>query len=164
MAHGNMPLAIVGKLLPQTIAFTVIGLLMNAMMYGWHHFPLHCPMWHMTLGMILFVIASQSFAVIACCILPNLRLSLSICCLLGILAFSVAAFSFPVQNMYGAIGIFSYIYPVRHYFEIYIDQALNGIDLYYTRWQYVSLLVFPIVATLLLPLLRKRLEKPVYVP
>ena len=66
--------------------------------------------------------------------------------------------------MYGAIGIFSYIYPVRHYFEIYIDQALNGIDLYYTRWQYVSLLVFPIVATLLLPLLRKRLEKPVYVP
>lgn len=164
MAHGNMPLAIVGKLLPQTIAFTVIGLLMNAMMYGWHQFPLHCPMLHMTLGMILFVIACQSFAVITCCIMPNLRLSLSICCLLGILAFSVAAFSFPVQNMYGAIGIFSYIYPVRHYFEIYIDQALNGIDLYYTRWQYVSLLVFPIVATLLLPLLRKRLEKPVYVP
>lgn len=164
LANGDMAKAIAGKLLPQTVMFVIIGLIFNRLMFGLHHFPMHCPMWHMDLGMLLFVLACQAFAVTVCCVMPNLRLSLSICSLLGILAFSVAAFSFPVQSMYGAIGIFSYILPVRHYFEIYIDQALNGIPLYYTRWQYVSLLIFPIVATMSLPLLRKRLLNPVYVP
>ncbi len=164
MARGDMPVAIVGKLLPQTVIFTLVGLGFNTLMFTVRHFPMHCPMWHMALGMLLFVIACQAFAVIVCCVMPNLRLGLSICCLLGILAFSLAAFSFPVQSMYGAIGIFSYILPVRHYFEIYIDQALNGIPLYFSRWQYISLLIFPILSMLALPMLRKSLARPVYVP
>ncbi|MDE7142799.1 MAG: ABC transporter permease, partial [Muribaculaceae bacterium] len=84
--------------------------------------------------------------------------------LIGILAFSVAAFSYPVQAMYGAIAIFADILPVRWYFLIYIDQALNGIPLYYSRLYYAALLVFPIAATLLAPLMKRALKNPVYVP
>ena len=40
--------------------------------------------------------------------------------------------------MYGGIAIFSYIVPIRYYFLIYIDQALNGIPIYYSRFYYVA--------------------------
>ncbi|MDE5941612.1 MAG: ABC transporter permease [Muribaculaceae bacterium] len=162
--NGDIWTAIIGKLAPQTLVFTVMGLGMNALMFHYLHFPQNCPTWHMTLGMVLFVIACQSFAVFICEVMPNLRLALSLCSLTGILAFSVAAFSFPVQAMYGGIAIFSYILPVRWYFLIYIDQALNGMALYFSRYYYAVLLIFPILAMLCAPLLRKTAKNPVYVP
>lgn len=163
-AHGSIYAALLGKLAPQTLIFTVIGFGFNALMFGYHHFPMNGHMGHLLLGMFLFVIACQSFAVIVCSVIPNMRLALSICSLSGILAFSIAAFSFPVEAMYGAIGVFSYILPVRWYFLIYIDQALNGIPLYFSRFHYVALLIFPILAMAAAPLLRRPARKPVYVP
>lgn len=163
-ARGDIWTAVIGKLLPQTLIFTVLAFGMVSMMFGWHHFPMNGSLAAMLLAAFLFVVACQSFAVIACAAVPNMRLALSICCLSGILAFSLAAFSFPVQSMYGAMGIFSYLLPVRYYFLIYIDVALNGLPVFFTRFNYVGLLVFPILAVALTPLMKRHLLKPVYVP
>lgn len=163
-AKNRIGTALLGKLLPQTIIFFILGLGINALMFGFHHFPENSPWWHMAIAMLLFVVACQSFAVVVCSVIPNPRLGLSVVSLIGILAFSVAAFSFPVQAMYGAIAIFADILPVRWYFLIYIDQALNGIALYYSRFYYAALLAFPIAATLFAPLMKRSLSKPVYVP
>ena len=156
--------AITGKLLPQTLIFTVLAFGMVAMMFRFYHFPMNGVMGNMLLAAFLLVVASQSFAVIACSAVSNMRLALSICCLTGILAFSIAAFSYPVESMYGYIGIFSYILPVRYYFLIYIDEALNGIPFYFSRFNYVALCIFPILAVALAPLMKRHLQKPVYVP
>ena len=121
-----MFIALMGKLLPQWAIMTVVGFFCQAVIYGFCHSPLNCPLWHMLLAMALMVMASQAFAVIVCCAVPNLRLSLSICSLTGILTFSIAAYSFPVSSMYPSIGIFSYILPMRYYFLIYADQVLTG--------------------------------------
>ncbi|MCM1292547.1 MAG: ABC transporter permease [Bacteroides sp.] len=161
---GSILVALFGKLAPQTVVEVAVGVACQALMFKFNHFPLNCPAWHMVLAMVLMVIASQAFAVIVCCILPNLRLAVSICSLLSILAFSIAAFSFPVEQMYPAVGIFSYILPVRYYFLIYADQALNGIPLYYSRYFYIALLLFPLVAMAGLWRLKKRCLNPVYVP
>lgn len=163
-AGGSMFVAIIGKLIPQSILFTSVGVLMQALMFKYCHFPLNNHALHMIFAIWLMVIACQWFAVTICCLLPNLRLALSICSLTGILAFSIAGFSFPVEQMYGGIGIFSYILPVRYYFLIYIDQALNGIPIYYSRFYYIALLCFPLVGMLGLRRLRKRCLNPVYVP
>lgn len=161
---GSIFLAIFGKLLPQTVIALAVGVLCQSLMFGFNHFPLNNHLSHIIWAMVLMVIASQSFAVIVCCAIPNLRLSLSICSLVGILAFSVAAFSFPVEQMYPSVGIFSYILPVRYYFLIYIDQALNGIPIYFSRYYYIALLIFPLVALIGLPRLKKHYLNPVYVP
>lgn len=160
----SMIAALLGKLIPQGAVWMVSGAAIEAILYRYCHFPLNCPMWHMLLAMALLVIASQWFAVIICCAVPNLRLAVSLCSLSGILAFSIAAFSFPVDQMYGGIGIFSYILPVRYYFLIYIDQALNGIPLYYSRHFFMALLAFPLVGLLGLGRLRARCANPVYLP
>ena len=117
-----------------------------------------------TLSQLMFVLASQGFALMVFSALPNLRLSLSVCALLGILSFSIGAFSFPEQSMYGPVAIFTYIVPTRYNFLIYIDQALNGIDIYYSRWWYVAYIIFMLAPLPLLPRLRKAMTKPVYVP
>ena len=115
-------------------------------------------------AMVLFVIACQGFAVAVCGLVPNLRLAVSICSLASILAFSIAAFSFPVQNMYPEVGIFSYILPVRYYFLIYIDQALNGIPLYYSRFYYIALILFPIVSLLTVWRIKRAARVQYYIP
>lgn len=163
-AGGSMFIALLGKLIPQTIVFSAVGIAIQSILYGFCHFPLYNHVMHMIVAMVLFVIACQAFAVIICSILPNLRLSLSILSLVGILSFSITGFSYPVQSMYGSVGVFSYIIPLRYYFLIYIDQALNGIPIFYSRWYYVALLIFPLVSLLGLPRLRRKCLNPVYVP
>lgn len=163
-AGNNIFAAVFAKLLPQWVIFSVMGLGMQAVMFGYCHFPLNNSIWHMILAMPLLVAACQGFALIIIGALPNLRFSLEILSLIGILSFSVAGFSYPVQDMYGGIGIFAYILPVRYYFLIYIDQALNGIPLYYSRLYYVALLLFPFAGAIMLPRLKRHCLKPVYVP
>ena len=163
-ADGSVVVAVLGKLLPQTFIFTAVGIGMQALLFRYCHFPLNGSAGGMILAMILLVIACQSFALFVTSCVPNMRIALSICSLSGILAFSVAGFSFPVEQMYGAIGIFSYLLPVRYYFLIYIDQALNGIDLYFSRYYFVALLLFPLGVYTVLWNLKRALLKPVYVP
>lgn len=163
-ARGSIVTAVAAKLLPQAAIFTVVGIACQALMYGYSNFPLHCNAWHMILAMVLLVVACQGFAVFICGLIPNLRFALSIVSLIGILTFSIAGLSFPVQSMYGSIGIFSYILPLRYYFLIYVDQALNGIPIYYSRYYYAALLVFPLVGASMLWKLKRHCEHPVYVP
>ena len=163
-AGGSITIAIVGKLLPQTVIFSIVGVAIQSILYGYYHFPLHSNAGIMILAMVLLVIACQAMALIFCCIIPNLRLALSVVSLVGILSFSVTGFSFPLEDMYGAIAVFGYIIPLRYYFLIYVDQALNGIALYYSRWYFISLLLFPLIASLLLWRLKRACLKPVYIP
>lgn len=163
MAGGNVAVALAGKLLPQTVIFTIVGVTMQALMFGFLHFPLNCHPLNMLFAMLLLVMATQAFATFIVEMFPNLRMALSIVSLTGILCFSIAGFSFPVDKMYGGVAIFSYLLPIRYYFLIYIDQALNGIPLYYSRFYYIALLVFLFLPVVGLRRLRKQLANPVYV-
>ena len=164
MARGNILEAIVGKILPQTIGWWVMITFMMSWLYFWQGYPMKGSWWWMTLSELMFVVASQCFAVFVFGVLPNLRFSLSVCSLLGILSFSLAAFSFPVESMYGAISIFSWIMPIRYNFLIYIDQALNGIDVWYSRWWYAAYIVFFLLPFTMMWTIRKNFERPTYIP
>lgn len=133
-------------------------------MFCWQGYPMHGSWWWVTLSEILFVLASQGFAIFIYGLLPNLRLSLSVTALTGILSFSIAAFSFPMESMYGAIGIFSYLMPVRYNYLIYIDQCLNGIDIYYSRYWFAAYFIYLLLPFLTMRRLKKAMLKPVYVP
>lgn len=163
-AGGSIIVAVTGKLLPQTVIFTVVAWALQAMLYGFAHFPMLCPTWVMLMAAPLFVIACQAFGLLWACIFPSPRLALSFGALMSILAFSFTGFSFPTENMYGAIAIFQWIMPVRYYFLIHIDQALNGYPLYWSRLWFVMLIVIAFVPALMLWRLKRAARHPVYVP
>ena len=159
-AGGSIVKACFGKLIPQYLIFATVGMAMLGMLYGFSHFPLNGSTLGMVTAMLLFIAASQAFALTICSIIPNLRFALSILSLIGILSFSIAGFSFPVEQMYGGVGIFSYILPIRYYFLIYINTALNGYELYYCRWEFVGL-ALPFT---MLWKLKRYAYHPVYIP
>lgn len=164
MANGSIVKALAAKLLPQTIIWIVIALFLEAWLFGINGYPVYGSWFWLTLSEVMFVFACQGWALFFFGILPNLRLSLSASALLGILAFSVAAFSFPVESMYGAISIFSWILPVRYNFLIYIDQALNGLPVYYSRVWFGAYIVFMILPFTMLWRIKREMAKPVYAP
>lgn len=164
LAGGNTYKAVVAKILPQTIGWWIMILFMQSWLYFWQGYPMHGSWWWFTISELMFVVACQCAAVFFFEVLPNLRFSLSVCSLLGILSFSLAAFSFPVESMYGGIAIFSYLMPIRYNFLIYIDQALNGIDIWYSRWWYAAYIVYMLLPFTMMWRIRKAFEKPVYIP
>ena len=163
-AHGSITVALLGKFLPQTAIFTAVGVFAQSIMYGYLHFPLNCSVWQAVATMLLFVLANQGLGIFISGILPNLRMALSVSSLLGILTFSIGAFSFPLEDMYGSIAIFSYILPSRYYFLIYVDQMFNGLPLYYSRLYYAALCGFLLLPLLVGPRIKRHAMHPVYVP
>ena len=161
---GSIVVALIGRLAPQTLLFTLTGWIIQLSIFGWLDFPLHCHISIMMVAMLLLVLACQGFAVLICGITPNMRIALSICSLISVLAFSIGAFTIPVEDMYGWVGIVSYILPIRYYFLIYIDQALNGISLYYSRYYFIALLVFVLLSFIPLFNLKRMCRRPVYTP
>lgn len=162
---GSILIALLGKLLPIMVLFTLVGWLMQILFYGIAGYPMNGELWTMLLAMLMLVTGCQAFAIIICSIVPNPRYSLSICSLVGMLAFSLGGYSFPVEDMYPGLAIFSYILPVRYYFLIYVDQALNGLGFAFSRHYFVALAIFPLASLLLLPRLKRAMLKPVmYIP
>ena len=163
-AGGSILVACAGKLIPQFVIFSVVGLAIQSMLYGYWGFPVNGSMWGMIVAMLLLVASSQAFALLVSSLIPNLRFALSILSLLGILSFSLAGFSFPVENMYPMVGVFAYIIPVRYYFLIYINTGLNGYELYYVRWEYIAMLLFLLTPFTMLWKLKRSSLHPVYIP
>lgn len=163
-AGGSVIKAVLGKLIPQFVIFLAVGLALLGIMYGFNHFPLNGSLAGMVLAMALLVLSSQAFGLFVAALLPNLRLALSLASLVGILAFSIAGFSYPVEDMYPALGIFSYILPVRYYFLIYVNTALNGYELHYVWNYFIDMALFLIPPVFVLPHLRRHWAKPVYIP
>lgn len=162
---GSVSVALFGSLAPLTILFTLVGWLMQIILFGIAGYPMNGSLWTMLLALFLLVIACQALAVIACEIAPNPRYALSICSLVSVLAFSLGGYSFPVEDMYPGVAIFSYILPMRYYFLIYIDQALNGVGFVFSIYYFAALLIFPIVSLVMLPRLKRAMAKPiVYIP
>lgn len=161
-ARNHIGVALFAKLLPHFIVWSAVGQFMLAWFFCYLHFPCgHIGI--MSLAMELFIIATMGVGVTICCLLPMPRFALTICALVGILSFSFLGFSFPVQNMYGAIAIFSYLVPARYFFLTYVTSGLNGFPLYFSRLYLAAMLVFPLVALVGLPRLRRRALSPVYV-
>jgi ABC-2 type transport system permease protein len=144
-----------GKLLPQTLVFTVVGFAICALMYGFGRFPLHSGWAPALSAMFLLVVAAQAGGIFMIGILPVPRLGLGLAGLFGMLAFSVIGLSYPVSSMHPAVQACANLFPLRHYFLIYVDQALYGRSLIDSWPQYAALAGF-----LLLPLaVGSRLKK-----
>ena len=134
MADNDIIKALMGKLIPHVIIWLIMGLMCIFLLYGWWQFPLHCSIWRMLLSMLMLINASVAFGIFFCGLLPSLRWALSLATLWGVLSFPISGFSFPQMAFPEPLRALSWLFPLRHYYLIYVDQALNGLPMYYS-WQ-----------------------------
>ena len=96
--------------------------------------------------------------------LPTLRLGLSFASLWGVLSFSMCGLSFPAMGMHPVLQALANLFPLRHYFLIYVDQALNGYPMIYSWVNYVALLIFMMLPFLIAHRLKGALVYYKYMP
>ena len=164
LSNNSIYVALCGKLLPQTIIFSIMGMFYNAYLYGILHFPCNSGIWPMLLATFCFVLASQCMGVFMIGLLPALRLGLSFASLWGVVSVSICGFTFPVMAMHPTLQALSVLFPLRHYFLIYVDQALNGYSMAYSWPNYLALLVFMTLPFLVIYRLKNALIHNKYIP
>ena len=164
MSNNSIYIALAGKLLPDTVKLFIIGIFYNVYLYGFLPFPCNSGIVPMILATLCLVLASQCCGVVMIGTLPTLRLGLSFASLWGVISFSISGFSFPVMAMHPILQALSNLFPLRHYFLIYVDQALNGYSMAYSWPNYMALLIFMMLPFLVVHRLKEALIYYKYVP
>ena len=113
---------------------------------------------------MLTVLAAQGLAVFLFGVCGQMRLSMCLCSLWGILSFSLAGFTFPVTAMDDILQKLSVIFPLRHYYLLYVNQALNGYSIIYAWHSLLAMSVFALLPLLTLRHYRSLFLNHKYVP
>lgn len=162
-SRNDIVIAVTGKLLPQTIIYSLVAVLYNVILYRTLHFPSHDGIINMIAASFLLVVASQGLGITLAALLPSPRWAVSIASLWGVVSFSISGFSFPIEGMSGAIQTITNLFPLRHYFVIYCNNALLGNAANYVALHYAALLIFALLPLPLLPRLKKALTTYPYI-
>lgn len=154
-AQGNMVTAIIGKLLPYTVIFILMGILGNYVMFGIMHIPFSCGFWPLNLTTALFVIATQALGVFLFSLFPAISIIISIVSMVGSLGATLSGVTFPAPFMFPVVYYASFLFPVRHFVEINQNLLYGDYGFAYT-WENVSaLFLFILVALPVLPHLKR---------
>ncbi len=165
MAGQSSTVALAGKLIPQTLLFSLMMLLCDVVFYKYLHFPCRCGLWAMWGVGTLCIIAAQAFGTFIFGLLQGqVRMSMSICSLWGIVSFSLSGMSFPVMAMSPVLQAVAWLFPLRHYYLLYVNQALHGYPIIYEWPSLVALMSFTLLPLLTLPLYRHAFRHANYKP
>ncbi len=141
LAGHSSSMALIGKLLPQTVIFCLMFCLYDVYFYKIMQFPCNSGILPMMALGVLTVFASQGFGVFFFGVFSGkMRLAMCLCSLWGILSFSLAGFTYPVLAMSPVLKAASWLFPLREDYLIYVNQALNGYPISYV-WSSVVVLV-----------------------
>ena len=157
MAKGNIGIAVIGKLLPYTFIFMVMGVLANVVFFNWMKMPLPCSLWVMNGITILFILATQALALLLYAIFPVLSLIISVVSMIGSLGATLSGVTFPVNFMDTPVYWTSFLFPIRHFVEV-VQSLLYLGGTFSNYWtNLVVLLLFILSPILLLPRLKRAL-------
>lgn len=145
-----------GKLLPYTLLFFCVGILMLMAMFLWQDFPLNGDKMLIVLATLLLILAHQSLGVYFAAGAKSLRAALTSGTGFSAVSLSFAGLTFPDFGMPTAIQWLSKLFPLTHYLSVLIDQGQRGAPIYYSLPALGVLLLL-----LLLPMLGwRKLHKP----
>lgn len=153
-ARGNIFVAIAGKLLPYTLIFIAEALFANYVFFSWLHIPFSGDQLLFTLCTVLFVLATQSVAVILYTLLPALSVVISVVSMVGSLGATLSGLTFPLSAMSPVMRYAAQLFPVRHFTDAMQCVVYFGGGFAACRTSLMVLCLFPIVALAMLPRLR----------
>lgn len=162
LAGNSSMTMIAGKILPYTILFSGLSFFFMSVLYKYNHFPLNSGFIPMMMNYFLLILSAQGFGLILLAVFLNYRLALSLASLIGMISFSITGFSYSSMAMSPILHGISYLFPLRHFFLIYIDQGLNGIDWGYSVYHYIALFLFFVVGLLCAGRIKKFMTENVY--
>ena len=123
-AGGNYTVAMIGKLIPYTFIYLVLGIGCHLILYRYAGFPVYGSHGRLLFGLVLYIFAMEGLGITLIGLLPTLRDAISIGALYSMLGFSLSGFTYPQMCMLPPVRALSYMEPLRHYYLIYVNEAL----------------------------------------
>ncbi len=123
-AGGNYTVAMIGKLIPYTFIYLVLGIGCHFILYRYAGFPVYGSHGRLLFGLVLYIFAMEGLGITLIGLLPTLRDAISIGALYSMLGFSLSGFTYPQMCMLPPVRALSYMEPLRHYYLIYVNEAL----------------------------------------
>ncbi|MEI7727062.1 MAG: ABC transporter permease [Bacteroidota bacterium] len=123
---NNMPVALAGKLIPHTLTYTALTLIMNLIFFQVLGLPLKGHFMIIMISELVMILSYQSMAIFMVTLTRNLRLALSLASAYTMLAITFAGLTFPAFGMPSVAQIFSRIFPFTYWLEVFVGQTLRG--------------------------------------
>ena len=164
MAGNNVHVAIAGKILPQTLLFTLMMWCFEFYIFYGLGFPHPGGVVPIMLLGFLSVAACQCFGIFAFGLMPSLRMAMSICSLWSVISFSACGATFPVFAMDSMIQSLAQLFPLRHYYMIYQMCIFNGYPLSYAWFHFMALAIFICLPIFTINNIKKAMLVYVYIP
>ena len=156
-AGGNYTVAMIGKLIPYTLIYITLGIGCHFILYRFAGFPVYGSHARLLFGLLLFIFAMEAMGIFLIGCLPTLRDAISIGALCAMLGFSLSGVTYPVMNMLPPVQALSNLEPLRHYYLIYVNEALMGAPAQNSLVPALSLCGFMLLSLLVAPRLHRAL-------
>ncbi len=164
IANGNPWIAVIGKMIPQTIVHLTVLYGFSYYIYAILGFPHNGGILPILLSGLLTVVSSQCFGIFIFGLIPSLRMSMTVCSLWAMVSFSLAGSTYPVTAMDPFIEGASWLFPLRHYFMIYQTNIFNGYPMSYIWIHWTCLAALCILPVFVMRNIRKAMLSYKYIP
>lgn len=141
ISNGKLNPIVIGKILPFTIWFFFVGLIMYYSMFVWQDFPLNGSKTALLIGLFLLIVASQSFALFFLSISNSFSEALTYGSGFAAVSLSFSGITFPIFSMDKILQWISQIFPFTHFFELFIEQSQQGFPVYYSFKSIIILII-----------------------
>jgi ABC-2 type transport system permease protein len=127
-AGGKTLTAVLGKMVFYFIPFSLIGMIMLAVVINGFGLPLRGSLAGLIPGTLLLILAYQACGLFVVIFSPSLRMSLSVTSFYSGTAFAFVGLTFPQPGMPALAKAWSNILPLTHYLHLFQDQTIHGAD------------------------------------
>ena len=156
-AGGNYTVAMIGKLIPYTLIYLILGVGCHLILYHYAGFPVYGSPIRLMFGLLLFIFAMEALGIFLIGLLPTLRDALSIGALYAMLGFSLSGFTYPQMSMLAPVKALTYLEPLRYYYLIYVNEALMAAPVQNSLPYMLALNAFMLASLLVAPRLHRAL-------
>ncbi len=141
ISNGKLNPIVFGKILPFTIWFFFVGLIMYYSMFVWQDFPLNGSKTVLLIGLFLLIAASQSFALFFLSISNSFSEALIYGSGFAAVSLSFSGITFPIFSMDKILQWISQVFPFTHFFELFMEQSQQGFPVYYSFKSIIMLII-----------------------
>ncbi|MCF0209753.1 MAG: ABC transporter permease [Bacteroidales bacterium] len=142
VSNKNIGTAILGKILPYTLLFSFMIVISEIVLERIMGFPNQGNPAIMYLGALFTVVSYQAVGIFLISIIPSMRTALSIAAFYGTMGFSLSGFTYPNFVMLPAVKGFTYLYPLKQYYDIYCNVQINGLPFSHNLIHFAILMLF----------------------
>jgi ABC-2 type transport system permease protein len=161
-AGGSIWKAVAGKLAVYFMSFTLLGLVMLAIVLNGFGVPLRGSLAGLIAATGLLVMAYLSCGIILVFLFPSLRMALSAASFFSGTAFAFVGLTFPQSGMPGLGKAWSSMLPLPHYLHIFLEQTIRGAGLSESVPDFMVLFIFALAGIGLVPLLKSHMKDSRY--